>query len=242
MPASTLGKPVGSDLQLRAKRLTDILIAAAGIAVLSPLMLAVAVWIRVQMGRPIIYGQLRPGLNEQPIRVWKFRTMTDRRDENGALMPDSERLTSLGLFLRRHSLDELPQLFNILRGEMSVVGPRPLLTRYLDRYTPRQRSRHRAKPGVTGWAQVNGRNALNWDSRLEFDLWYIDHFSLRLDFRIMALTCLRLFRKDDVLPGAGSELDEFWGAEGPPPSGPRAFPVEATEPWTDHPRWKTKPK
>jgi sugar transferase EpsL len=197
-------------------------------------MLVIALWIRVRMGRPILYGQLRPGLNEQPIRVWKFRTMTETRDPGGALLPDAERLTRLGLFLRRHSLDELPQLFNILRGEMSVVGPRPLLTRYLPRYTPRQRLRQRVKPGVTGWAQINGRNALNWNSRLELDVWYTENFSLFLDLRIIARTCLRLFQKGDVLPGAGSELDEFWGAQGPPPAGPRAFPVEASERWADY--------
>jgi lipopolysaccharide/colanic/teichoic acid biosynthesis glycosyltransferase len=157
-------------------------------------------------------------------------------------LPDAARLTKLGLFLRRHSLDELPQLFNILRGEMSVVGPRPLLARYLPRYTPRQRLRQRVKPGVTGWAQVNGRNALDWESRLELDVWYVEHFSLWLDLRIMARTCLKLLHKDDVLPGAGSELDEFWGADGPPAAGPRAFPVEATEPWADRTQWKRTPK
>jgi sugar transferase EpsL len=125
---------------------------------------------------------------------------------------------------------------------MSVVGPRPLLARYLPRYTARQRQRHRTKPGVTGWAQINGRNALDWDARLELDVWYVENFSLLLDLRIIAHTCLRVFRKDDVLPGAGSELDEFWGAEGPPSTGPRAFPVEATEPWSNDPRWGRKPK
>jgi lipopolysaccharide/colanic/teichoic acid biosynthesis glycosyltransferase len=159
--------------------------------------------------------------------------MTQERAWDGSLLPDSERLRPLGRFLREHSLDELPQLFNILSGQMSVVGPRPLLTRYLPRYTPRQRRRQTMKPGITGWAQVNGRNALDWHSRLELDVWYVDNFSLALDLRIILLTCWRVFRREGVLAGAGAELDEFWGAKGPPLNGPRAFPVEAAESWSE---------
>jgi lipopolysaccharide/colanic/teichoic acid biosynthesis glycosyltransferase len=215
------------------KRCVDVAIAGVGIALTAPLMLAVALAVRLSMGRPVLYAQLRPGLYERPIKVWKFRTMTQDRGPDGALLPDSERLTKLGRFLREHSLDELPQLFNILIGNMSVVGPRPLLARYLPRYTPRQRRRQRMKPGITGWAQVNGRNALDWHSRLELDVWYVEHFSLALDFRIMLLTVSRLVSRDGVLAGAGAELDEYWGPAGPPPDGPRALPVEAAERWLD---------
>ena len=181
------------------------------------------------MGSPALYRQPRPGLHERPIRVWKFRTMTDARDERGGLLPDGERLTALGRVLREYSLDELPQFFNVLCGDLSLVGPRPLLTRYLPRYTARQRLRHAVKPGMTGWAQVNGRNALDWESRLELDVRYAENFSLALDLKIMLLTVVRLLQRRDVLPGAGAELDEFWGTQGPPAEGPRAFPVEEEE-------------
>jgi sugar transferase EpsL len=225
-------------LQLALKRCVDIVLAGVGIVLAAPLMLAVAAAIRVSMGRQVLYGQLRPGLDEQPIKVWKFRTMTQDRTPEGDLLPDSERLTKLGRFLREHSLDELPQLFNILIGNMSIVGPRPLLARYLPRYTPRQRRRQRVKPGVTGWAQVNGRNALDWPSRLELDVWYVEHFSLLLDFRIMLLTVRRLLTREGVLAGAGAELDEYWGPAGPPAAGPRAYPVEAAERWVEPSRPK----
>ena len=219
--------------QFVVKRVVDVIVSAIGIVLAAPIMLAVAVAVRLSMGKPVLYAQLRPGLHEQPIRVWKFRTMTDQRGPDGVLLPDSERLTRVGRFLREHSLDELPQLFNILIGNMSVVGPRPLLSRYLPRYTTRQRRRQRVKPGITGWAQVNGRNALDWQSRLEFDVWYVENFSLLLDFRIMLLTCGRLLTRQGVLAGAGAELDEYWGPGGPPSDGPRAFPVEAAERWVE---------
>jgi sugar transferase EpsL len=177
----------------------------------------------------MLYRQQRPGLRERPIWVWKFRTMTDARDERGQLLPDGQRLTALGHWLRTYSLDELPQFFNVLSGDLSLVGPRPLLTRYLPRYTPRQRLRHVVKQGMTGWAQVNGRNALDWESRLELDVWYAEHWSLAVDIKIMLLTVVRLLQGRDTLPGAGAELDEFWGTQGPPAEGPRAFPVEEEE-------------
>jgi lipopolysaccharide/colanic/teichoic acid biosynthesis glycosyltransferase len=223
----------GREAQLRVKRGLDVVLAIAGLTLLSPLMLIVATAVRLRMGAPVVYAQLRPGLEERPIKVWKFRTMTEDRDANGTLLPDVERLTRLGRFLREHSLDELPQLFNILTGDMSIVGPRPLLSRYLPRYTPLQRRRHLMKPGITGWAQVNGRNALDWDSRLRLDAWYVDNFSLALDLRIILLTCWRVLRREGVLAGAGAELDEFWGSKGPPVYGPRAFPVEASESWSE---------
>jgi lipopolysaccharide/colanic/teichoic acid biosynthesis glycosyltransferase len=222
-------------VQLAVKRGADLTLSSVAIVVTAPVMLAVALAIRYKMGAPVLYGQLRPGLDEQPIKVWKFRTMTQERGPEGALKPDSERLTPMGRFLREHSLDELPQLFNIFMGSMSIVGPRPLLARYLPRYTARQLRRQSMKPGITGWAQVNGRNALDWHSRLELDVWYVENFSLLLDAKIMLLTVLKLLSREGVLAGAGAELDEYWGPAGPPPDGPRAFPVEAAEGWIDAP-------
>jgi sugar transferase EpsL len=211
------------------KRGMDIAGAAAALAVLSPVLLLVAAAIRADMGPPVLYRQRRPGLDERPIRVCKFRTMTNARDERGRLLPDGERLTRLGRFLRQYSLDELPQLFNVLAGDLSLVGPRPLLPRYLPRYTARQRRRHAVKPGLTGWAQVNGRNTLDWESRLALDVWYAEHQSIGLDTKIMLLTLLRLLQRRDVCPGAGAEVDEFWGTQGPPAEGPRARPAEEDE-------------
>jgi lipopolysaccharide/colanic/teichoic acid biosynthesis glycosyltransferase len=221
---------VGPGLSTRiVKQTIDILGSTAVLAVLSPLMVGLAGAIWLTMGRPILYRQMRPGLRERPFRVWKFRTMSEARDARGQLLPDGERLTALGRWLREWSLDELPQFVNVLKGDMSLVGPRPLLLRYLDRYTPRQRLRHAVKPGISGWAQVNGRNAADWDTRLEHDVWYAEHVSVALDARILFLTCLRLVQRSDVLAGGGSELEEFWGTQGVPETGPRAYPVEADE-------------
>jgi sugar transferase EpsL len=213
------------------KRTIDIIVSLVVLVALSPVLFGIAVAIWATMGRPILYGQLRPGRHEQPFRVWKFRTMTDARDPEGRLLPDGERLTTFGRWLREGSLDELPQVVNVLIGQMSLVGPRPLLFRYLSRYTPRQRLRHSVQPGITGWAQINGRNAADWESRLEHDVWYAEHVSVALDLRIIVLTCRRLIERNDVLAGAGAELDEFWGTLGVPETGPRAYPVEADE-WT----------
>ena len=206
-------------------------VAAAGLALvlLAPVLAAVAAVIRCTMGSPILLTQVRPGLLERPFRVLKFRTMSDARDGEGRLLPDAERLTPVGRWLRERSVDELPQLLNVLAGDMSLVGPRPLLFRYLDRYTPRQRLRHTVKPGITGWAQVNGRNAADWETRLEHDAWYAEHWSLRLDLRILILTIARLADRSDVFAGAGAELEEFWGRLGVPRTGPRAYPVDADE-------------
>jgi sugar transferase EpsL len=220
---------VANRLAPAVKRGIDIAGAAAALAVLSPVLLLVAAVIRAAMGPPVLYRQRRPGLRERPIRVWKFRTMTSARDDQGRLLPDGERLTRVGRVLREYSLDELPQLINVLAGDLSLVGPRPLLSRYLPRYTARQRRRHAVKPGLTGWAQVNGRNTLDWESRLELDVWYAEHQSLALDLKIMLLTILRLLQRHDVRPGAGAEVDEFWGTQGPPAEGPRALPVEEDE-------------
>jgi sugar transferase EpsL len=211
------------------KQTIDVIGSAAVLVVASPLMAGLAAAIWMTMGRPIFYRQMRPGLRERPFRVWKFRTMSEARDARGSLRPDGERLTRLGRWLREWSLDELPQFVNVLRGDMSLVGPRPLLLRYLNRYTPRQRRRHDVKPGITGWAQVNGRNAADWETRLEHDIWYAENVSLPLDCRILLLTCCRLIQRRGVRAGAGAELDEFWGTLGVPETGPRAYPVEADE-------------
>ena len=211
------------------KRTIDVIGSTAVLVVASPLMAGLAAAIWMTMGRPILYRQMRPGLHERPFRVWKFRTMSEARDARGFLLPDGERLTGLGRWLREWSLDELPQFVNVLPGDMSLVGPRPLLLRYLNRYTPRQRRRHDVKPGITGWAQVDGRNAADWDTRLEHDIWYAENVSPALDCRILFLTCCRLIQRRGVLAGAGAELDEFWGTLGVPEIGPRAYPVEADE-------------
>lgn len=210
------------------KRAVDVAGASAGLAVSAPLLLAVAAAIRASMGAPVMYRQVRPGQGGKPFKLWKFRTMSNERGPDGQLLPDGERLTRLGRFLREFSLDELPQLLNVLAGDMSLVGPRPLLWRYLPRYSPRQHLRHDVKPGITGWAQVNGRNALDWESRLELDAWYAENASLLLDLKILVLTVRRLAQRSDVLAGAGAELSEFWGTEGPP-SGVMAYPVEEDE-------------
>jgi lipopolysaccharide/colanic/teichoic acid biosynthesis glycosyltransferase len=211
------------------KRIIDVTCSTAALVVAAPLLLGIVAAIWIAMGRPIFYRQVRPGLDGRPFAMWKFRTMTDARDDRGRLLADGNRLTSLGRWLRELSLDELPQLINVLSGDMSLVGPRPLLFRYLERYTPRQRLRHTVKPGITGWAQVNGRNAANWDTRLEHDVWYAENASLALDLRILALTWRCLVTRRDVFAGAGAELDEFWGTCNLPENGPRAFPVEADE-------------
>jgi sugar transferase EpsL len=172
----------------RAKRMLDIAVASAGLILTLPVLAIVALAVRVSMGSPVLFRQLRPGLRAQPFEVIKFRTMTDARGSDGKLLPQRERLTRLGHFLRRTSLDELPQLWTILKGDMSLVGPRPLLMGYLERYTPEQSRRHEVTPGLTGWAQVHGRQLLDFDERFELDVWYVDHWSLSLDARILALT------------------------------------------------------
>jgi sugar transferase EpsL len=181
------------------------------------------------MGRPVLYRQVRAGLNGKPFRLWKFRTMLDVRDCQGRLLPDSQRITRLGSLLRRFSIDELPQLVNVVRGDMSLVGPRPLLMRYLPRYTDRQRLRLTVKPGITGWAQINGRNGIDWPARFDLDVWYVERWTFWLDVAILAATVWRVSRAEGVLPGGGGDFEEFWGAESPPECGSRAFPVEADE-------------
>jgi lipopolysaccharide/colanic/teichoic acid biosynthesis glycosyltransferase len=179
------------------KRTVDIVGATLLLVLLSPVFAMVAVAVRLLMGSPVLFRQVRPGRSGRPFTMLKFRTMTERRDANGDLLPDAARLTRLGRFLRRTSLDELPELVNVLAGEMSLVGPRPLLMEYLPRYTPEQMRRHEARPGITGWTQVNGRNALTWEEKFALDVWYVDHRSFRLDLEILGRTARQ------VLTGRG---------------------------------------
>ncbi|NUQ66608.1 MAG: sugar transferase [Pirellulales bacterium] len=194
------------------KRLFDILVAAELLLVFSLPMLLVALAVRFSMGGPVVFRQVRPGRNRRPFTLYKFRTMTDARGPDGELLPDGERLTWLGRFLRKTSLDELPQLWNVLKGEMSLVGPRPLLMRYLPYYTRRESLRFTVPPGITGWSQVHGRNLLAWQQRLELEAWYVEHWSLLLDLKILWLTLIAVFTHRGVVVDprstGGKDLDE----------------------------------
>jgi lipopolysaccharide/colanic/teichoic acid biosynthesis glycosyltransferase len=189
-------------------------VAAAALALLWPLMLVVALGVACFLGRPVLFRQVRPGLAARPFEVLKFRSMSDARGPDGALLPDGERLGRFGRFLRRTSLDELPQLLNVLRGDLSLVGPRPLLMDYLPLYTPEQARRHEVKPGITGWAQVNGRNAITWERRFELDVWYVTHRSLWLDLRILAMTAWKVVRREGVSAPGEATMSRFLGSVG----------------------------
>jgi lipopolysaccharide/colanic/teichoic acid biosynthesis glycosyltransferase len=189
--------------------LFDYVAAALALVVLLPLLAIIALAILVTMGRPILFGQRRPGRQGRPFTMYKFRTMRDGRDERGRPLPDAMRLTRLGRFLRSTSLDELPELLNVMRGEMSLVGPRPLLMEYLDRYTPEQARRHEVKPGITGWAQINGRNAISWDEKFRLDVWYVDHWSLWLDLSILVKTVAVVVSGKGVSKAGHATTDRF---------------------------------
>lgn len=193
------------------KRTFDVCLAVLASSLLLPVWLALALLVRVKLGAPIVFRQQRPGLHGRPFSIYKFRTMTDARGADGYLLPDAERLTKLGRFLRSTSLDELPELINVLKGEMSLVGPRPLLMQYLDRYTPEQARRHEVRPGVTGWAQINGRNAITWEQKFELDVWYVDHVSLRLDVKIVALTVGKILKREGISQPGQATAQEFMG-------------------------------
>jgi sugar transferase EpsL len=193
------------------KRIFDILAALLGIILLAPLLLLIALLVRVFHGAPVLFGQTRPGYKGTLFRIYKFRTMTDARAADGSLLPDAERLTPLGRFLRASSLDELPELFNILRGEMSLVGPRPLLVQYLERYSPEQMRRHDVLPGITGWAQVNGRNVLTWEEKFALDVWYVDNWSFWLDIKILFLTVWKVFKREGISQPGHATAEEFMG-------------------------------
>lgn len=194
------------------KRILDLLSATLGLLLLSPLILGLALLIRLKLGSPVFFTQTRPGLHGKPFSMIKFRTMTDARDANGELLPDSIRLTTFGKFLRSSSLDELPELWNVLKGDMSLVGPRPLLMEYLPRYTPEQARRHDARPGITGWAQINGRNAISWEEKFTLDVWYVDNQSFWLDLKILILTVKKVFMREGISAKGETTMPKFTGS------------------------------
>lgn len=198
-------------LQLGVKRLLDVVVSGAALLLLSPVWGIVALLVRLFVGSPILFRQERLGHRGRRFYIYKFRTMTDGRDSSGHLLPDAQRLTRFGRFLRRTSLDELPELFNVLRGEMSLVGPRPLLARYQNRYTPEHARRHEGKPGITGLAQISGRNALSWEERFALDIWYVDHWNLWVDTRILALTAWKVLRGEGISQPGQATAEEFKG-------------------------------
>ena len=195
------------------KRLFDIFFALGWLVLFTPLMLVVAVLVRLKLGSPVLFIQERPGLRGRPFRMVKFRTMTDERGPDGQLLPDEARLTAFGKFLRASTLDEFPEMWNVLVGDMSVVGPRPLLMRYLPRYDAFQARRMEVKPGVTGWAQVNGRNALSWEQKFTYDVWYVDHRSLWLDLKIVVLTFFKVFARTGINSDKAATMEEFGGTD-----------------------------
>lgn len=195
------------------KRLFDIVLSIIGLIIASPFLLMTALVIKKKLGSPVIFTQLRPGLHGKPFHVYKFRTMTDERDENGELLPDAMRLPKTGKIIRKLSLDELPQLVNVLKGDLSLVGPRPLLMEYLPLYTPEQARRHDVRPGITGWAQVNGRNAISWEDKFTYDVWYVDHQSLFLDLKILFMTVFKVFRSEGISQDGQATMEKFKGTK-----------------------------
>ncbi|MEN9566040.1 MAG: hypothetical protein RLZZ69_1236 [Cyanobacteriota bacterium] len=193
------------------KYLVDRLLAAIALTLLSPFLAILAIAIYTNMGSPVVFSQLRGGKNNSVFTFYKFRTMTDQRDDDGKLLPDMQRLTPLGEFLRQTSLDELPQLWNVLRGDMSLIGPRPFVAAYLERYTPEQARRHAVAPGITGWAQINGRNSISWEEKFQLDLWYIDHWSLWLDLKILLQTVIKVVFKEGIDEDRDITSTEFMG-------------------------------
>jgi lipopolysaccharide/colanic/teichoic acid biosynthesis glycosyltransferase len=198
------------------KRIIDIGISAIAALLLAPVIAIVAVLIRAKLGGPVLFPQVRPGTNGQPFRMFKFRTMTDARDAEGQLLSDTDRLPPFGRWLRATSLDELPGLWNVLNGDMSLVGPRPLLMQYLPLYSPEQARRHLVKPGLTGWAQVNGRNALTWDEKFTLDIWYVDNRSFWLDIKILWMTAFKVFKREGINASGEATMPAFQGCDGKP--------------------------
>jgi len=196
---------------LSFKRCFDVILTVPAIIVLLPVYAIITFGVRASIGSPVLFNQNRPGLGGKPFKIYKFRTMTDIQGKNGECLPDAQRLTRLGAFLRKTSLDELPELFNVLKDDMSLVGPRPLLMQYLDRYTPEQARRHEVKPGITGWAQVNGRNAITWEEKFKLDVWYVDNRSLWLDVKIIFMTIWKIVKREGISQPGQATMEEFMG-------------------------------
>lgn len=195
------------------KRFFDIVSSLIAIIILSPVLIVTAILVRTKLGSPVLFKQERPGKDEKIFTLMKFRTMTDERDENGELLPDEIRLTKFGEFLRSTSIDELPELFNILNGDMSVIGPRPLLVRYLPRYNEHQHRRHEVRPGLSGWAQVNGRNTVSWEDKFDMDVEYVDNYSMFMDIKILFMTVVNVLKHDGISSETSATMEEFMGLE-----------------------------
>jgi len=193
------------------KRLLDLVLTVPALIIFSPLLIVLGFLVRLKLGSPVLFRQMRPGLNEKPFVMLKFRTMSDARDEHGELLPDAQRLTRFGVFLRKSSIDELPEIINVLKGDMSLVGPRPLLMQYLDRYTPEQARRHEVKPGITGWAQIHGRNALTWEEKFKLDVWYVDNWGIWLDIKIIIITLWKVLKREGINHPGMTTMSEFKG-------------------------------
>jgi lipopolysaccharide/colanic/teichoic acid biosynthesis glycosyltransferase len=195
----------------RIKRILDLTIAVPTFIILSPLLIIIAILIRIKLGSPVLFSQQRPGLHGKPFTIYKFRTMTDERDKEGNMLPDRERMISMGNFLRMNSMDELPELFNVIKGDMSFVGPRPLLMDYLKLYTPEQMRRHEVKPGITGWAQINGRNAITWEKKFKYDVWYVDNLSLWIDVKILIKSIVNIVNREGINQPGHATMGKFKG-------------------------------
>jgi len=195
------------------KRIMDLFGALAALALLSPVVVVLFILVRTKLGSPVFFCQVRPGIEGRPFNMVKFRTMTDERGSDGALLPDNQRLTSLGGWLRSTSLDELPELFNVLKGDMSLVGPRPLLMDYLSLYNERQARRHEVRPGITGWAQINGRNTLSWEEKFELDVWYVNNQSAWLDIKILFKTVFQVLKRDGISHSGEATMPRFTGSD-----------------------------
>lgn len=195
------------------KRIFDLALTIPGLVVLCPVLAVTALLVHIKLGLPVLFKQVRPGFRGKPFALYKFRTMTDKRGGDGQMLPDAERLTRLGRLLRATSIDELPELINVLKGDMSLVGPRPLLIKYLERYTPEQARRHEVKPGITGWAQVNGRNAITWEEKFKLDVWYVDNQSFWLDLKIIFMTVSKIIKREGINQPGQVTMEEFRGSQ-----------------------------
>ncbi len=205
-------KPFGP-YEMFVKRPLDCILALGALVVLSPILVITAILVRTKLGSPVLFTQERPGRDEKTFKLFKFRTMTDERNENGELLPDEERLTSFGKMLRTTSLDELPELWNIIKGDMALVGPRPLLVKYLPRYSPEQHRRHEVRPGLTGYAQAHGRNAVTWEDKFKMDVWYVDHLTFKTDVGVIIDTVKAVLKREGISGGGEATMSEFLGME-----------------------------